>query len=296
MFKKSLLLGSTALLLAACGDAATDDTSEENTGVEEEETTEETIDDTAEDSGEDVVIEVASHLPPMTDVVEIADEVIEDGYTVELVEVSDNIQYNEAVLNGEVDASFAQHEPFMEMFNAEREGNLVAIQPIYNAIVGFYSPVYDSIDDIEEGAEVAIPSDPTNEARALMILADYDLITLTEGVGFDATVDDVQENPYDFTFTTIDLLNLSSAYQDGVELVFNYPTYIEAVDLTPEDAVFLEDDQGFTFAQQLVVREDNQDSDAIQALHAAFTSQEVYDFLEELAENGHLEPAFEVNE
>lgn len=296
MFKKSLLLGSTALLLAACGDAATDDTSEENTGVEEEETTEETIDDTAEDAGEDVVIEVASHLPPMTDVVEIADEVIEDGYTVELVEVSDNIQYNEAVLNGEVDASFAQHEPFMEMFNAERDGNLVAIQPIYNAIVGFYSPVYDSIDDIEEGAEVAIPSDPTNEARALMILADYDLITLTEGVGFDATVDDVQENPYDFTFTTIDLLNLSSAYQDGVELVFNYPTYIEAVDLTPEDAVFLEDDQGFTFAQQLVVREDNQDSDAIQALHAAFTSQEVYDFLEELAENGHLEPAFEVNE
>ncbi|TVP92814.1 MetQ/NlpA family ABC transporter substrate-binding protein [Alkalibacterium sp.] len=296
MFKKSLLLGSTALLLAACGDAATDDTSEENTGVDEEETTEETIDDTAEDAGEDVVIEVASHLPPMTDVVEIADEVIEDGYTVELVEVSDNIQYNEAVLNGEVDASFAQHEPFMEMFNAERDGNLVAIQPIYNAIVGFYSPVYDSIDDIEEGAEVAIPSDPTNEARALMILADYDLITLTEGVGFDATVDDVQENPYDFTFTTIDLLNLSSAYQDGVELVFNYPTYIEAVDLTPEDAVFLEDDQGFTFAQQLVVREDNQDSDAIQALHAAFTSQEVYDFLEELAENGHLEPSFDVND
>lgn len=296
MFKKSLLLGSTALLLAACGDAATDDTTEENTGIDEEETTEESAEDATEDTGEDVVIEVASHLPPMTDVVEIAGEVIQDGYTVELVEVSDNIQYNEAVLNGEVDASFAQHEPFMEMFNAERDGNLVAIQPIYDAIVGFYSPVYDSIDDIEEGAEVAIPSDPSNEARALMILADYELITLADGVGFEATVDDVEENPYDFTFTHIDLLNLSSAYQDGVELVFNLPTYIAAVDLTPEDAVFLEDDDDFTFAIQLVAREDNQDSDAIQALHAAFTSQEVYDFLEELAENGHLEPAFDVNE
>ncbi|GAB2489620.1 MetQ/NlpA family ABC transporter substrate-binding protein [Alkalibacterium psychrotolerans] len=296
MLKKSLLLGSTALLLAACGDTATDDTGEENTGIDEEETTEESGEDTTEDTGEDVVIEVASHLPPMTDVVEIAGEVIQDGYTVELVEVSDNIQYNEAVLNDEVDASFAQHEPFMEMFNAERDGDLVAIQPIYNAIVGFYSPVYDSIDDIEEGAEVAIPSDPTNEARALMILADYELITLADGVGFDATVDDVEENPYDFTFTTIDLLNLSAAYEDGVELVFNYPTYIESVGLTPEDAVFLEDDQGFTFAQQLVVREGNQDSDVIQALHEAFTSQEVYDFLEELAENGHLEPAFDVNE
>lgn len=296
MFKKSLLLGSTALLLAACGDTATDDTAEENTGIDEEETTEESGEDTTEDTGEDVVIEVASHLPPMTDVVEIAGEVIQDGYTVELVEVSDNIQYNEAVLNGEVDASFAQHEPFMEMFNAERDGNLVAIQPIYDAIVGFYSPVYDSIDDIEEGAEVAIPSDPSNEARALMILADYELITLADGVGFEATVDDVEENPYDFTFTHIDLLNLSSAYQDGVELVFNLPTYIAAVDLTPEDAVFLEDDDDFTFAIQLVAREDNQDSDAIQALHEAFTSQEVYDFLEELAENGHLEPAFDVNE
>lgn len=292
MFKKSLLLGSTALLLAACGDATTDDTAEENTGVDEEETTEES----AVDTEEDVVIQVASHLPPMTDVVEIAGDVIADGYSVELVEVSDNIQYNEALLNDEVDASFAQHEPFMEMFNAERDGDLVAIQPIYNAIVGFYSPTYDSIDDIEEGAEVAIPSDPANEARALMILADYELITLTEGVGFEATVDDVEENPYNFTFTNVDLLNLSAAYQDGVELVFNYPTYIESVGLTPADAVFLEEDDDFTFAIQLVTRENSQDSDAIQALHDAFTSQEVYNFLEELAETGHLEPTFDVTE
>lgn len=291
MIRKSLLLGSTALLLAACGDT-TDDTAEENTANDLEETTEET----AEDTGEDVVIEVASHLPPMTDIVEIVGEVIEEGYTVELVEVSDNIQYNEALLNEEVDASFAQHEPFMEMFNSERDGNLIAIQPIYNAIVGFYSPVYDSIDDIEEGAEVALPSDPSNEARALMILDHYDLITLSDEVSFDATVADIEDNPYDFTFTSIDLLNLSSAYQDGVELVFNYPTYIESVDLTTEDALFLEDDDDYTFSIQLVAREDNQDSEAIQALRDAFTSQEVYDFLDELAENGHLEPAFEVSE
>lgn len=291
MIRKSLLLGSTALLLAACGDT-TDDTAEENTANDLEETTEET----AEDTGEDVVIEVASHLPPMTDIVEIAGEVIEEGYTVELVEVSDNIQYNEALLNEEVDASFAQHEPFMEMFNSERDGNLVAIQPIYNAIVGFYSPVYDSIDDIEEGAEVALPSDPSNEARALMILDHYDLITLSDEVSFDATVDDIEDNPYDFTFTSIDLLNLSSAYQDGVELVFNYPTYIESVNLTTEDALFLEDDDDYTFSIQLVAREDNQDSESIQALRDAFTSQEVYDFLDELAESGHLEPAFEVSE
>ncbi|GAA0480566.1 MetQ/NlpA family ABC transporter substrate-binding protein [Alkalibacterium sp. s-m-22] len=278
MFKKTLILGSTALLLAACGDA-----------------TEETTEESGNSNGEEVVIEVASHLPPMTDIVEIAGDVIEDGYSVQLVEVSDNIQYNEALLNDEVDASFAQHEPFMEMFNTERDGNLVAIQPIYDAIVGFYSPVYESIDDIEEGAEVALPSDPSNKARALMILDHYDLITLSEDVSFEATVDDIEENPYDLTFTSIDLLNLSAAYEDGVELVFNYPTFIESVGLTPEDALILEDDEDFTFAIQLVAREDNQDSDAIQALKDAFTSQEVYDFLDDLAENGHLKPAFEVN-
>ena len=282
MIKKYLLLSifSVALLLAACG-------SNENS--------EETADE-GENSDEETVIRVASQTIPMTEVVEIAGEAIEEPYSVELVEVSDNIQYNEALLNEEVDASFAQHEPFMEMFNNERDGNLVAVQPIYNAIVGFYSPVYDSVDDIEDGAEVAIPSDPSNEARALMILEQHDLIALEEGVTYEATVDDVVENPHNLTFTHVDLLNLTASYEDGVELVFNYPTYIESIGLTPEDAVFLEEDGDNTFAIQLVAREDNENSEEIEALKKAFTSQEVYDFLSELSEEGHLEPTFEVTE
>lgn len=281
MLKKSLLWGSTALLLAACGT--------DNNGTEENAA--------PNDSGEEeTVIRVASQTVPMTDVVELAGEVIEEPYTVELLEVNDNIQYNEALANEEVDASFAQHEPFMEIFNEESGSNLVAIQPIYDAIIGFYSPVYETMDDIEEGAEVAIPNDSANEARALMILDHYELITLADGVGFEATLNDVEENPYDFTFTSVDLLNLNSAYEDGVELVFNYPTYIANIDLTPDDALFLEDDENNTFAIQVVAREDNQDSEEIQALVDAFTSQEVYDFLEELAEEGHLEPTFEPGE
>ncbi|WP_423776745.1 MetQ/NlpA family ABC transporter substrate-binding protein [Atopococcus tabaci] len=277
MKKQTLLLSGVALLLAACG-----------AGGNEGETSNEAA------TQEDTVIKVASHLPPMTDIVEIAGDVIAEPYSVELVEVSDNIQYNEALLNDEVDANFAQHAPFMEQFNEERDGNLVALQTIYNPIVGFYSPVYDSIEDIEEGAEVAIPSDATNEARALMIMADYDLLTLDPEVNpAQVTVDDIVDNPYSFTFTHIDLLNLTSAYEDGVPLVFNYPTYIDKIGLKTEDALFLEDDDDFTFALQLIAREDNQDSPEIQALLEAFTSQEVYDYLDELSEIGHLEPAFE---
>lgn len=283
MFKRNFLFvlsGVMVFVMAACGNG--EDGTEETTENAETE--------------EDTELQVASQTIPMTDVVESAAEAIEEPYTVEMVEVADNIQYNEALLNEEVDANFAQHEPFMEMFNAERDGNLVAIQPIYNAIVGYYSPIYDSIEDIEDGAEVAIPSDSTNEARALMILEQHDLITLSDDVTYDATVDDIVENPHDFTFTHVDLLNLTSSYEDGVELVFNYPTYIDSIGLTPDDAVFLEEDEDNTFAITLVAREDNQDSEAIQALQEAFTSDEVYEFLSELEAEGHLEPAFEQDE
>lgn len=249
-----------------------------------------------ENAGEDNEITVVAQTTPMTDIVEIAAEAIEEPYTVKLVEVADNIQYNEAVFNDEADASFAQHEPFMEQFNAESDADLVAMEEIYNAIVGFYSPVYDSIDELEDGVEVAIPSDPTNEARALMILDDADIITLADGVTYEASVDDIEENPKNLEFTHIDLLNLSSSYEDGIPLVFNYPTYIEPLGLTPSDAVLLEDDDENTFALRVVARKGNEDSDKIKALNKAFTSEEVYDFLDELAEKGHLEPAFEPGE
>lgn len=294
MFKRNLLfvlLGVMVFSIAACGNGEEESTEEASESAETEENgTEEAAEE------EDTELLVASQTIPMTDVVELAAEAIEEPYTVEMLEVADNIQYNEALLNEEVDANFAQHEPFMEMFNAERDGNLVAIQPIYNAIVGFYSPVYDSIEDVEDGAEVAIPSDATNEARALMILEQHDLITLADEVTYNATVDDIEENPHDFTFTHVDLLNLTSSYEDGIELVFNYPTYIDSIGLTPDDAVFLEEDEDNTFAITLVAREDNQDSEAIQALQEAFTSDEVYEFLSDLEEDGHLEPAFEQGE
>lgn len=273
MFKKGLLFSALALLVGGITPA--------------------TMNVSAQD--EDNVIKVASHLPPMTDVVEIASDVIAEPYSIELVEVSDNIQYNEALLNDEVYANFAQHEPFAEIFNEERDGDLVAIQPIYNAVVGFYSSVYDSIDQIEEGAEVAIPSDITNEGRALLILEDHDLISLNDEAGLFPTVDDIEENPLNLEFTHIDLLNLTGAYEDGVELVFNYPTYIASIDLTTDDALLLEDEDNNTYALQVVIREGNLDSEATKALQAAFASPEVLEFLNGLAEEKHLAPAFSLD-
>src|SRR5699024_4640338 len=162
--------------------------------------------------------------------------------------VADSIQYNQAVSKDESDSIFSQHELIMVYFNTEFDADLETMVENYNKIVGFYSPIYDLIDELEDSTEVAIPSNPTHEERDLMILDDAGIITLPDGVTFEASVDDIEENPKNLEFTHVDLLNLSASYEDGIPLVFNYPTYIEPLGLTPEDAVLLEEDEDNTFA------------------------------------------------
>lgn len=281
MFRKNLkglLFIGTAAILAACGNGAEEGNDAEN----------------GADTTEPTTLVVASTMPPMTDIVEIAAENISEPYTIELMEISDNVQYNEAVQHEEAYASFSQHEPFMEQYNEANDGDLVAIQTIYDPIVGYYSPVYNSIDEIEDGAEIAIPSDRSNETRALLVLAEQGLIELDPDVApIDVTLQDVTDNPRNFEFTLIDLLNLTAAYEDGVELVFNLPTYIASAGLTPDDALFLESEDNDLFALTVVVRAENEDAEATQALVDAFTSQAVFDFLTELSEVNHLYPAFD---
>ena len=269
MRRLSILFLSSLLFLAACGNG----------------------EDTADT--EDTHIIIASQSEPLTDMVEKAAEVIEEPYTMELLQVNDNIQYNEATFNDEVDGSLAQHELYMESFNEEAGADLVAIQPAYISNVGYYSPVYDSIEEIEDRAEVAIPSDPPNEARALHILDGAGLITLDEDVGIEAQVGDIVENPLNLTFTHVDLFNLTAAYEDGVELVFEHPNFIENIGLYPKDAILLEDEDEKRFAFQLVTREGKVDSEKMQAAKKALTSQEVYDVLMEDAEHNQFTPAFE---
>lgn len=252
MFKKSLIVLSTLLILAGCAQKA---------------------------EPEDKVIKVASHMMPMTDVVEVAKKELEkDGWTLELVSVSDNQQPNVLLNNKEIDANFFQHVPFMEMFNAANNGTLVGITPIYDAIVGFYSKNHKSLADLPENAKIAIPNDQVNQARALNILADAGLITLKPDVKYEATLKDVVDQK-NYTFVEVALLTLNQAYEE-VDLVFNYPTYIRNLGLTPKDALVLEKSDNH-YAISLVAREDNKDSNKIQALKKAMTSDPVRTFLKD---------------
>lgn len=235
------------------------------------------------EGSEEKVITVATQLETSAEMVKIASEVAEkDGWEIKNVSVTDNVAYNDMVEHEEADANFAQHKPFMEQYNKEKNAHLVAVQPIYDVKIGFYSKDYRTIDEIPENVKVALPNDPTNEGRALAILEEQGLIKLADGVGVEGRIRDVVENPKNFEWLSVDLLNLSESYNEpGVALVYNYPAYIKKVNLTPDDAIFLEESKTDHFALQIVTREDIRDSEKIEVLKKAMTSKEVRDFMEE---------------
>lgn len=242
---------------------------------------------------EDKVITVASAIDSTEKILKIAEnEVKKEGYTIKMVRVNDNVQYNKLLQDKEVDANFSQHGPFMEAYNKANNANLVVVQKVYDARVGYYSKDYDKLADLPDGGKVAVPNDKSNQGRALAILNDEGLIKLKDGVGYDGTVKDVVDNPKNFEFVELDLLNLASAYDEkGMVLVYNYPTYLTKIGLTPEDAILLETPSDHHFAISVVAREDNQDTEKIKVLKKAVASEAVRDYFEK-EEKVALIPSF----
>lgn len=245
-----------------------------------------------EASGELETVEVASHTSPMIDILElIKDDMKEAGYNLEIVKVSDNVQANVALQNREVDANFFQHEPFMQQFNDGNDGDLIKATPVYNALVAFYSNTVKSLDELKDGAVVAIPNDPTNRTRALRMLASSGLIKLDDPESYNLEVSNISENPKNLVFKEWGLLNLNEAFKES-DLTFNYPTYIDALGLKPEiDGLILEPEADQTFAITLAARKENVDSDELRALIKAINSEKVKEFIE-INLKGHAKVAF----
>lgn len=254
------LLLILSLILAACGGS-----DEASDGQQTEEKKE---------------IKVASHIPPMTDMLEIVKPLMEkDGYDMEIVLVSDNVQPNQLLKDKEVDANFFQHPPYMELFNEANDANLVVVQHVYDAPLGLYSTQYDSIDEIPEGATIAVPNDTSNIARSLKLMETGGLIKLKEGSGIDATQKDIIENPKNIEILEVDLLMLARSYED-VEAVTMLPAYAEPLGLNPAEHSLIEEGKS-DFPISLIAREDNADSEAIQALAKHLSGPEIVKFLEE---------------
>ncbi|GAB2555796.1 MetQ/NlpA family ABC transporter substrate-binding protein [Leucobacter ruminantium] len=230
--------------------------------------------------GETQTLKVAATTTPMTDVVQAAAEAIEGPYEIEMVEVADYVQPNTMLENGELDANFVQHPPFMEEFNEANNASLTVIEPVYLTVVGMYSSKWKSFDEVPEGGKIVIPQDKSNAARSLQMVADAGLIELDPKADkWTVTVDDITSNPKNLQFTEIDIMQLVAAYPEA-DAVFLHGTFARQLGLTPaDDALITEQDE--QFAVSLVSREDNADSPEVEALAKAFHSDEVRAVLEE---------------
>ncbi|OAB47962.1 MetQ/NlpA family ABC transporter substrate-binding protein [Paenibacillus antarcticus] len=241
---------------------------------------------------EEVTLKVATLIPPMTEVLDIVKPMLkEDGINLEILVLTDNVQPNNALANKEVDANFFQHVPYMNQYNEANGSELVAVQPIYNAIYGAYSKKYKKIEDLPVGATIAIANDPSNIGRSLVMFEKNGLIKLTEGVGIKATQADIIENKKNFKFKEVDLLMLARTLDD-VDLVAMTPAYAKPLNLTPKkDALITEGDDS-DFVITLVARKDNVDSEPIQKLAKRMTSPEVKQFFKDNYDEIAV-PAFE---
>lgn len=228
----------------------------------------------------DKTIKVAAASYPMNEIVKIAAKDLESqGYKVEITTLTDYVTANIGLKNGDFDANFHQHEPFMEVFNTRNNANLVKIVAVYDVRVGFYSKKYKNKTSIPKGAKIAIPNDPTNQDRALRILSKEGLITLKNKTGL-YNLSDIATNKNEYNFLAVAIPSLVQAYQE-VDLAFNWPAHIIKIGVKVDDALFLEKGTNGRYAVMLASREDNKNSKKIKDLAKAITSEKVRKFLKD---------------
>ena len=235
-------------------------------------------------SSEDKTITVAAvptpHAEILNDVVKPALE--KEGYTLEVKEFTDYIQPNTVTEQGEVDANYFQHKPYLDNFNENNGTHLVDVTGVHFEPFGLYSTKYTSLDEVPNGAIVAVPNDATNEARVLLLLQDQGLIKLAEGVDITATPKDIVENPQNLQFRELEAAVVPTVIDDVAIAGINGNYAMEA-DLLDKLLVKESTDSlaGQTYTNLLVVKDGNQDSAKIQALAKALNSDEVRNYINE---------------
>jgi len=222
---------------------------------------------------------------PHAEILEIVKPILaEQGIDLEIVIYNDYVIPNTAVEEGELDANYFQHLLYLGSFNEENGTHLVSVGSIHYEPFGIYAGKTTSLDELAEGAVIAVPNDPTNEARALQLLAQEGLITLEDGVGLSATVLSIVENPLNLEIYEVEAAIVPSVL-DSVDVAVINGNYAIDAGLKVSEALAVEDGSSEiiqqNYANVLVVREGNEDNEAIQALLAALESEEVAEFIAE---------------
>lgn len=231
---------------------------------------------------------------PHAEILKVAKEVLaKKGYELDIKEYVDYIQPNLALDSGDLDANYFQHFPYLEQFNKENKTDLVSAAAIHYEPFGIYAGKTASLEELADGAKVAVPNDATNEARALLLLEAQGLIKLKENVGLNATKNDIVENPKNLELYEIEAAQIPRSIDDVEIAVINGNYAIEA-GFQVSDALAIEDAQSIaatTYGNIIAVQAGKEKDDAILALIDALTGEEVKKFIEETYE-GAVVPLF----
>jgi D-methionine transport system substrate-binding protein len=218
---------------------------------------------------------------PHAQIAEVARKVAEkNGLKVRIVEFGDFIQPNAALSQGELDANIYQHQPFMDAQNKDRGYRLVPVARAVNQQMGVYSRKLKSLADLQPGARVGIPNDPTNGSRALMVLAARQLIELKPGAGARASVLDIAANPRKLRFVELEAAQLARSLDDLDAAAVN-SSYAVAAGLSPQkDALALEATDTPYVTVLIATRAGHEKDAGLQAFVKAYQSPEVRQFID----------------
>lgn len=238
-----------------------------------------------------VTITVGASPVPHADILKfITPQLAKEGVTLKVMEFTDYIKPNLSLADKEIDANFFQHKPYLDEFCADRGLKLSSLTAVHIEPMGVYSRKVKGIADVAEGAQVAIPNDPTNGGRALKVLETAGLIKLKPEAGILATVGDVAENPKKVKFIEIESAQLPRALDD-VDLAVINSNYALGANLNPlKDAIAIEAKDS-PYANVVAVRTGEENRAEFQKLKAALSSPELKKFLEEHYK-GAVVPAF----
>ena len=236
-----------------------------------------------ENKADDKTITVAASPTPHAEILEAAKDLLkEKGYTLEIKEFDDYPQQNVVVDEGEFDANYFQHQPYLDNFNEEKGSDLVSAAKIHYEPLGIYPGASEDLENIKDGAKIAVPNDATNEARALLLLEENGIITLKEDAGLNATKKDVEENPHNIEIVELDAAQIARVVEELDFVVLNGNYALDAGFNVQTDAIAKEEadsEAAQTYANIIAVKKENTDSEKIKALVEVLQSEEIGKFI-----------------
>lgn len=237
----------------------------------------------SQDNTQKKTITVAASQTPHSEILAEAAKILEkQGYELKVTVFDDYVQPNNVVESGEFDANYMEHVPYMEQFNKENGTHIVNAGGIHYEPFGIYPGTKKKLDDLAEGDTIAIPNDTTNEARALLLLQDNGLLTLKDGAGLTATINDIKENPKKLKFQELEAAQVAKVKDEVAFVVLNGNYALEAGYSVSKDSFAYEkadSEAAKTYVNIIGVKEGNENSDGIKALVKVLKSDDIKKFI-----------------